>query len=170
MIASDNYNSNININTDATIGTILSMINNSNIKIPEIAKAFGISRDTFTRRLKTVGYIWDNVNKIYMFDGNLISNENCLDKTQKEIDQIPIKEILAPKRKGRTKSKHKQIKSEPIDTIAKAFNLKSNKRHQIAFYIDQDIKDVLDKIPHGKKSDIINQCLRQVFRTKGLIK
>lgn len=55
--------------------------------------------------------------------------------------------------------------------VAKAFELTEEpRRHQTLFYLDDDLKQILDRIPKGKKSFVINRCIRHVLTEMGLIK
>lgn len=144
MIASDNYNNSIVNIADATIKDIIVMLNNDHVKIPNIATVYNVSRDTVTRRLKEFGYSWDNIKKAYIYIGN--------DQERQTIDNMPMKEILKPKKRGTRKVNRQKLstlnKKQATNDVAKAFDLiEEPRRHQTLFYLDDDLKQILDRVP-----------------------
>src|SRR5690606_1598594 len=101
MITSNNNNNSIVNVADATIKDIIVMLNNDHVKIPNIATEYNVSRDTVTRRLKECGYVWDNTNKTYIYIGN--------DQERQTIDNMPMKEILKPKKRGTRKVNRQKL-------------------------------------------------------------
>lgn len=53
---------------------------NGEMKVTEVAKEVGVSKDTLSRRLKTVGYEYNNSSKKYEFKGEL-TDKNKIDDT-----------------------------------------------------------------------------------------
>lgn len=56
--------------------------------------------------------------------------------------------------------------SDKIDMLLAG---KKTKRNYRGFYFDSDVLDIIDSVDSGVKSDLVNECLRKVFKDKGLL-
>jgi len=56
-----------------------------------------------------------------------------------------------------------------IDKIDRLLAGKKTKKAYRGFYFDSDVLAVIDNVNSGIKSELINECLRKVFKEKGLI-
>ncbi|EGI2115036.1 hypothetical protein FH832_003104 [Listeria monocytogenes] len=43
------------------------------------------------------------------------------------------------------------------------------KRTSKAFYLDHDVLEIIESVDSGVRSDLVNECLRKVFKEKGLL-
>jgi hypothetical protein len=56
-----------------------------------------------------------------------------------------------------------------IDNIDRLLAGKKVKREFRGFYLDNDVLQIIDNVDSGIKSELVNECLRKVFKEKGLI-
>jgi hypothetical protein len=56
-----------------------------------------------------------------------------------------------------------------IDNIDRLLAGKKAKREFRGFYLDNDVLQIIDNVDSGIKSELVNECLRKVFKEKGLI-
>lgn len=113
---------------------------NESEKVQYIGKSKDL-RSRLTSHFRHESHLKDNINRIVYFRYTEY-DENILD----EIESALIMELKPPMNKH---GKEKRVFK--------------------AFYLDADIISVIDNIDSGIKSDLVNECLRKVFKDKGLL-
>jgi hypothetical protein len=63
----------------------------------------------------------------------------------------------------------KKNNKKKIDNIDRLLAGKKAKREFRGFYLDSDVLQIIDNVDSGIKSELVNECLRKVFKEKGLI-
>jgi hypothetical protein len=63
----------------------------------------------------------------------------------------------------------KKNNKKKIDNIDHLLAGKKAKREFRGFYLDNDVLQIIDNVDSGIKSELVNECLRKVFKEKGLI-
>ncbi|GAB1768985.1 hypothetical protein PMEGAPL125_54050 [Priestia megaterium] len=63
------------------------------------------------------------------------------------------------------------IQDENIDTIDVLLQNPKDRSKRIyrGFYFDNDVLNVINRIPKSYKSELVNEALRKVFKEKGFI-
>lgn len=84
------------------------------------------------------------------------SNNNSKTTSKKEINNAVIKDSL-------------KTVNDTSDNIDRLLAGKKAKKAYRGFYFDDDVLSVIDSVNSGVKSELINECLRKVFRDKGLL-
>lgn len=55
------------------------------------------------------------------------------------------------------------------DNIDRLLAGKKAKKEYRGFYLDHDIISIIDNVDNGIKSELVNECLRKVFKEKGIL-
>jgi hypothetical protein len=63
----------------------------------------------------------------------------------------------------------KKNNKKKIDNIDRLLAGKKARREFRGFYLDNDVLQIIDNVDSGIKSELVNECLRKVFKEKGLI-
>ncbi|MEH7145711.1 hypothetical protein [Priestia megaterium] len=63
----------------------------------------------------------------------------------------------------------KKNNKKKIDNIDRLLAGRKAKREFRGFYLDNDVLKIIDNVDSGIKSELVNECLRKVFKEKGLI-
>lgn len=69
---------------------------------------------------------------------------------------------------AREKANDKAI-DQNSDTIDLLLSGQKPKRTSKAFYLDHDVLQIIESVDSGVRSDLVNECLRKVFKEKGLL-
>lgn len=139
-------------------------IETKTIKIAEIADKYSVSDRTIQNKLKKSGFVWDAKEAKYSFKGD---NE-ILDKTIDEVFSTSKKAVKKVSKK--TPENNSDIASnKDIDNIDRLLSGKKAKKSYRGFYLDSDVLAIIDSIDNGIKSELVNECLRKVFKDKGLL-
>lgn len=169
-----------------TVSEIIENISKGQLKVKDVAEAFGKSDRTVQTKIKKLGYKWDAKLATYTPTGDTYSHENdskvfaelfdaspirkaqeasqkVRQKVQKEVQQSS-KEIASTKENTSNKKEKKSF--DAIDSILSG---KQQSRVQRAYYIDQDLADIIDKVEGKQKSSLVNECIRRVFQEKGIL-
>lgn len=85
-------------------------------------------------------------------NGNTTSNNNSNTESKRGSNETSKKD------------NHKD--SDNIDRLLAGKKVKKAYR---GFYFDDDVLSVIDSVSSGVKSELVNECLRKVFRDKGLL-
>lgn len=76
----------------------------------------------------------------------------------------PIKQSKASEKPSNS------LRSKELDKIDILLNrTETSSRVYKGFYIDEDIDSVLESVAKGNRSELVNECLRVVFKDKGLL-
>lgn len=128
--------------------------------IKSIAEQYGVSDRTVQKRIKSLGYVWDAKEKCYVYNGN---------ESEAELFERDFVELLGVN-KQKPLEKQLESNSEPEDVIDMLLQ-SSGARDKVyrGYYIDKDVLDVIERAGSGNKSELVNECLRKVFREKGLL-
>lgn len=123
------------------ISELVNKMNNKEISTKEVAEKYKVSTRTVQNRIRKQGYIYDNKKSQWIInnDPNKVSS-NISVKEKKPITKSMIQELLTAK---------------PTPNKNRTFR---------GFYLDTDILEVLDSVPTGKRSDLINEVLREAFK------
>lgn len=158
---------------DMNVSTVMDSISKGEIKVKDIAVAFGKTERTIQKHIKLLGYVWNASEKHYESIGEGYDKNN---------DDKNISEFISPtvtskldkmqkkKKEGRINSTIKVDSStiDSIDTILLGNSI-NNSRVQRAYYLDKDIATIIDRVDGKQKSNLVNECLRKVFSEKGLL-
>lgn len=169
-----------------TVSDVIQNISKGQLKVKDFAEAFGKSDRTIQAKIKGLGYKWSPVKATYEPTGETYSPENdsklfaeLFDvspmrkavKASQEVKQRAKKEVQnASKEIASTKDKAtvKQAK-QSYDSIDSILFGKQQNRVQRAYYIDKDLADIIDKVEGKQKSNLVNECIRLVFKEKGIL-
>ncbi|MCM3655507.1 hypothetical protein [Metabacillus litoralis] len=90
-----------------------------------------------------------------------------INKSKSEIASTRTSEI-----KSKSKTKSTSTSNNEMDSIDLLLAGKKahSKRVYRGFYFDEDILNIIDRIPKSYKSQLVNEALRKIFKDKGLLK
>ena len=139
----------------------------------QLSEQYAISTRTISKKIKQLGYLYDNTNKTYTYTGDDLETAENTDFGALFRQNIrlyaditpPVPKPIKPKP---TASKPKPSAKEP-DAIDKLLMPVKDKPKRIyrGYYFDADILAIIDK--SDNKSALINECIRAVFKQKGLL-
>lgn len=138
----------------------------------QLSEQYAISTRTISKKIKQLGYLYDNTNKTYTFIGDDLETAENTDfgalfrqNIRLYADITPT--VPKPIKPKPTASKPKPSAKEP-DAIDKLLMpATKEKRIYRGYYFDADILAIIDASPN--KSALINECIRAVFKQKGLL-
>lgn len=171
-------NNNIN---DLTIITVIDLIGSGELKVKDLATFFGKSERTIQKHIKGLGYIWDSKERKYIPKGEEYNSSNDNKLFSEVVNPNILNSLKTDKgRKNSTKKDNKKktnnvTKNSNVDSIDDSIDSilfgksTNNGRVQRAYYLDTDIAGIIDKIDGKQKSNLVNDCLRKVFKEKGLL-
>jgi len=87
---------------------------------------------------------------------------------QDAVDNTPEVDSDSTSNKNSKKTAH-NMSGGTSDNIDRLLAGKKAKKTYRGFYFDSDVLAVIDSVDSGIKSELINECLRKVFREKGLL-
>lgn len=96
---------------------------------------------------------------------NTISPEKIDKRVGKKVDRN-INDIDSKRVSKRVTNKANKKKDDNIDLLLSG---KKPKRVSKAFYLDHDVLQIIESVDSGVRSDLVNECLRKVFKEKGLL-
>ncbi|MBT2719048.1 hypothetical protein [Bacillus sp. ISL-57] len=157
-------------------------IENRELKVQDLANKYNVSDRTIQIKIKELGLVWVATESKYTFMGK-----------DKSIYDLPIDEVfkkIPHKKKSEPNSKKasKEVAStlqetiqvapettsanaskKSSDNIDRLLSGKKAKKVYRGFYFDTDVISVIDSVESGVKSELINECLRSVFKSKNLL-
>jgi hypothetical protein len=169
---------------------MIKAIANKEMKVQDLEGKYGFSDRTISTRIKNLGFKWNATEGRYDFVG---TDESVYDLA---IDEVFKKAIRSKKSSSTSKSIAKKevkkaskevastVQSTPeitskktskktINNDSDAIDMllagKKAKKEYRGYYFDSDVLGVIDSVDSGIKSELINECLRKVFREKGLL-
>lgn len=160
---------------------LLYKIEKKEIKIKELALQFQVSDRTIQTKIRKLGYRWDSKNARYDYirsepepidiDFNSLFDQK--DSTNRKIANTEVlrgeKEVSATTNASKKKVITRENTSE-YDVIDSILESKpKGERVYRGFYFDEDVIGIIDAVDKRKKSELINQVLRKVFKEKGLL-
>lgn len=162
----------IKIDSNMLVRDLVKAIANKELKVKDIAESYGTSDRTIQSKIKKLGFIWGSKERSYNFIGDDVSvydltiddvfKSNSVSVEGNKVTKEIKKDIEI---KPETKSK---IASDNIDKILAGKKLKAKKEYR-GFYFDDDVLAIIDSVNSGAKSELVNECLRKVFKDKGLL-
>ena len=174
---------------------MIEAIANKELKIIDLAENYGTSDRTIQTKIKKLGFVWVaketrhnfigtdesvfNLTIDEVFKSNPTSNKAVntnIEKTSKEV-AVTVHDTSknASEIDSEIKSKSEVTKTSPkavnntSDNIDRLLAGKKVKKAYRGFYFDDDVLSVIDNVNSGVKSELINECLRKVFKDKGLL-
>ena len=139
----------------------------------QLSEQYAISTRTISKKIKQLGYLYDNTNKTYTYIGDDLetaenTNFGALFRTNQRIyaDITPtVPKATKPIKQITAKPKPTAPTLDAIDKLL----MPANKLERIyrGYYFDADLLDIIDK--SSNKSALINECIRAVFKQKGFL-
>lgn len=185
------------LTNDMLVNDLLKCIENKEISVKEVAELFASSERTIQKKIKALGFNWDHKQAKYSFTGsneqqsmvefltidkvfnkgsnqqNASKNTNGIDNQKnvvKAIKDSGVKDIeLVNKNTIKKASIDNDFGASDMDRIDELLSGKKASKKYIGFYATDDVAGVLDSIEGRIKSELINECLRVVFKSKGLL-
>jgi len=165
------------------VSTVISSLASGQIKVNDLALAYGKTDRTIQKYIKSLGYTWSAKLKKHLPAGESydVANDSKLfaeivesystvdnEKSTKTVNST-VKHKKATN--NSTIEKEKAIDNSTADSIDMILFGKSieSQRVQRAYYIDKDVASVIDTVDNKQKSNLVNECLRRVFKEKGLL-
>lgn len=163
-----------------TVSTVISSISSGEMKINDLATTYGKSDRTIQKYIKLLGYVWSPKEKGYLPEGDSYDYFNdsklfteIVESYSTVANSKPTKNASnnSTKESNNAVGNNDAIDISTIDSIDKILFSKSveSKRVQRAYYIDKDIANVIDTVDNKQKSNLVNECLRKIFKEKGLL-
>lgn len=143
----------------------------------QLAEKYVVSTRTISNKIKKLGYLYDNTNKTYTFIGDDLETAENTDFGALFRQNIrlyaditppvpkPIKQITDKPTASKPKPKETAPALDAIDKLLMPAT--KEKRIYRGYYFDADILHIIDK--SDNKSALINECIRAVFKQKGLL-
>jgi hypothetical protein len=107
---------------------------------------------------------------------NKIASKNAVKKDIKKASeeiavtvQDTIKDTPETDSNKASNSTSKKRGKKAIDNIDRLLAGKKAKKEYMGFYLDSDIAGIIASVDSGIKSALVNECLRKVFKEKGLL-
>jgi len=164
---------------------VVQYIESKSISIKELSQKHNVSDRTIQNKIKGLGFKWLPKERKYEYVGSddiekayAIEWESLFDSTsqasikKKHSNSMAKSEVQAGQKEiaSTTQVKEKQDAST-IDSIDKllAGKNKNEGRKYRGFYFDSDVLSIIDGVDSGTKSELVNQCLRKIFKDKGLL-
>ncbi|EFZ1984521.1 hypothetical protein BO063_004431 [Shigella flexneri] len=165
---------------------MIKAIANKEIKVQDLEEKYGFSDRTIQDRIKKLGFKWDAKEAKYDFVGTdesvydlsidevfkKISRKNKSETTRKNTAKKEVEKAskeLASTVQVTHETHSKKDSNNDIDNIDMLLAGKKAKKVYRGFYFDKDVVSVIDSVDSGIKSELINECLRKVFKEKGLL-
>ena len=139
----------------------------------QLSEQYAISTRTISKKIKQLGYLYDNTNKTYTFIGDDLETAENTDFGALFRQNIRLYADITPPVpkpiKPIAKPKPKKEPAPALDAIDKLLMPVKDKPKRInrGYYFDADLLNIIDK--SDNKSALINECIRAVFKQKGLL-
>ena len=133
----------------------------------QLSEQYAISTRTISKKIKQLGYLYDNTNKTYTFIGDDLETAENTDFGALFRQNIRLYADITPPVPKPIKPKPKET-APVLDAIDKLLMpATKEKRIYRGYYFDADLLHIIDK--SDNKSALINECIRAVFKQKGLL-
>jgi len=111
------------------------------------------------------------IKKIVKNEGEKASKEvsSTMQDTILDTPETDIKDTSDITSKRTIKNSGKKTTKKASDNIDRILAGKKAKKEYRGFYLDSDVMGVIDSVGNGIKSELVNECLRKVFKDKGLL-
>jgi len=165
------------------VSTVISSISSGQIKVKDLATAYGKTDRTIQKYIKSLGYVWSAKERQYLPTGDYYNSDNNSKLFADIVESYSTVENKKPTKTVNSTVEHKKATSnstvenesatnngtvDSIDMILFGKSIESQ-RVQRAYYIDRDVASVIDTVDNKQKSNLVNECLRRVFKEKGLL-
>lgn len=150
-------------------------------KMKQIAESVDLNPSTVQRKLKKLGYEWDNSAKVWNWKG----------QGDQPLEQ-DLSELVRPKKdnkKAQPKKEHNNVvemqsthdqvnhaaANDNVDVFDRILNTKKkdHQKLQRGIYFDPAVAEALDKAfnnkSKGAKSEFVNEAVKQVLKAKNLL-
>lgn len=156
----------------------------------ELAEKYAITNRTISNILKRLGFEWSKEEGKHKYLGDADEFESIMNKDFQELLYNPQKQNATRKIRATTakktpsnvntleqREKPSEAQNKPYseldESLSKIDELLNSgiKREKVykGFYIDEDLANVIDSVADGNKSKLVNEVLRAVFQSKGLL-
>ncbi|HHP5741508.1 TPA: hypothetical protein ACSC8Z_005811 [Bacillus paranthracis] len=139
---------------------IINVINNGE-KVPVVAKSLGVSKDTLSRRLKSVGYKFDNSLKKYIYFGN-DSEKNRNDETLFS-DLVLVKTVSKKKLRNNSDEEKESVSEKGMNKLGVENIFSSEEilelKKIIKVFQDDKSKIFLDLLPVGNTGKVVKKTV-----------
>ncbi len=168
---------------------MIKAIENNEINVDDICSHFGFSDRTYQKKISNLGFKWDSKACKYNFNGtdetvfdmaigdvfkkgsrNVVKKE--VENASKEIAstvQDDVKKTTETNSNNTSNITSKRGRKKTSDNIDRLLAGKKAKKEYRGFYLDNDVLGIIDNVDSGIKSELVNECLRKVFKEKGLL-
>ncbi|MFS0621827.1 hypothetical protein [Priestia megaterium] len=96
-------------------------------------------------------------------------NEISPEKVNKKVGKKEDRNINNIANKKVSKKVTNKADKKTNDNIDLLLSGQKPKRISKAFYLDHDVLEIIENVDSGVRSDLVNECLRKVFKEKGLL-
>lgn len=162
-----------------TVSTVISSVISGQIKVSDLASVYGKSDRTIQKYIKELGYVWDAKESKYLATGD---SYDSLNDSKLFTEIVESYSTVGNKKPAKTVTNNSNNKvnstvdstiknNDTVDSIDMILFGKSteSQRVQRAYYLDEDIARIIDKVDNKQKSNLVNECLRKIFKEKGLL-
>jgi hypothetical protein len=162
------------------VSEIIHKIMTKEMTIKELAELYGVSNRTIQMKIKKLGYEWDSKQSIYNYveespepsdvDFSTLFGKNniSIGEINKSKSEIASTSTSETKSKSKTKASTSNDEMDSIDILLAGKKVHP-KRIYRGFYFDEDILNIIDRVPKNYKSELVNESLRKIFKDKGLL-
>lgn len=163
------------LNSDLLVKDLIEAINNKQIKVEEVAKFFGVSTRTYQKKISSLDIKWNSTATRYEIpSASVVGGIKLGDLFKKgslaaTTSAVKPKEKAAPKTTPKPTPNNAATTTQQLDRIDILLQGKKESKKYVGFYAESDVLEVLDNVEGRVKSELINECLRVVFKDKGLL-
>lgn len=172
---------------------MIKSIENKELNVEDVCSHFGISDRTYQKKIGALGFKWESKACKYNFNGtdetvfdmaigdvfkkgsiNVVKKEveNDVQNASEEIAstvQDDVKKTTETNSNNASNNTSKRGRKKTSDNIDRLLAGKKAKKEYRGFYLDNDVLGIIDNVDSGIKSELVNECLRKVFKEKGLL-
>lgn len=163
-----------------TVSTVISSVSSGQMKVDDLASVYGRSNRTIQKYIKSLGYVWNAKEGKYLPTGDSYDSVNDsklfteIVESYSTVNKSKSTKTVnnnSNRRVNSTVDKTNVTINNTVDSIDEILFGKSteSQRVQRAYYLDEDIASVIDTVDNKQKSNLVNECLRRIFKEKGLL-
>lgn len=185
------------LTNEMLVNDLISGIESKAIAIKDVAEYFASSDRTIQKKIKALGFNWDAKKAKYHIEGNeeqqvylvgltldkvfskgavqqnnsknTSTNDGKSESAANTKNDSQTNSVNESKIASNNTSKVNSFGDSDMDRIDEILSGKKPNKKYIGFYAEDDVASVLDSIEGRIKSELINECLRVVFKSKGLL-
>lgn len=157
-------------------------IENNELNVDDICNHFGFSARTYQKKIGALGFKWDSKECKYNFIGTdetvfdiaigdvfKKGSRNAVKKEVENAIQDDVKKTTEINSNNASNNTSKRGRKKTSDNIDRLLAGKKARKEYRGFYLDNDVLGIIDNVDSGIKSELVNECLRKVFKEKGLL-